>query len=597
MVKIIDKEAGREATIDSISKAFILGLTHLSRKGYTLSAEDLNVSEEIKKITDKAVEEAEKKTDEIVEESKSGSFQALPGRTIEETREIKIAQILNEVRTRLGYIIKEHFPKDSNVIKMINAKAAGSLLNVTQIGCCVGQQSLWSKRINLGYTGRTLSFFNKGDIGPEARGFIRSSFFEGLKPSEFFFGAMTGRDSLMDLALRTPKSGYLYRRLVSALQDLKVAYDGTVRDASENIVQFVYGEDGKDVSKLHLKDNKISPGESAGVITAQSFGEASTQMVLNVFHHAGVAQMQITLGLPRIIEILDARKQPSTPLMEISLDKEHNNEKEAKLVAEKIKGVKLQEVISELKIDFGSKKIEINLDNRALKNIHLRAQKIAEKLQERGFNVKANEQKIWINVPEMDFKAIYRLKEKLKETIISGVKGIKQVVIAMRGKNYVIKTSGSNIKDVMEVKGIDREKIISNDLHDVAATLGIEAARQTIINEIKGVLEVQGLDINERHLKLIADSMTSSGVVKGVTRMGIISDKASILARATFETPDKQFVNATIQGGKDELSSVIENILLNQPIPAGTGLPGLLVKVTGPLAEQKSEKASKNRKE
>ena len=93
------------------------------------------------------------------------------------------------------------------------------------------------------------------------------------------------------------------------------------------------------------------------------------------------------------------------------------------------------------------------------------------------------------------------------------------------------------------------------------------------------------------HLKLIADAMTSSGVVKGVTRMGIISEKASILARATFETPDKQFVNATIQGGRDELKSVIENILLNQAIPVGTGLPGLLVQVTGPLAkQQKSEK-------
>jgi len=547
-------------------------------------------------MTDLAVEEAEKKTLDVVKEFESGELSALPGKTSEETREIKIAQILNEVRTGLGDIIKEHFPADSNVTKMINAKAAGSLINVTQIGCCVGQQSLWNKRINFGYTGRTLSFFKKGDIGPEARGFIRSSFFGGLKPSEFFFGAITGRDALMDLALRTPKSGYLYRRLVSALQDLKVAYDGTVRDASENIVQFLYGADGKDVSKLHLKDSKISPGEAVGVITAQSFGEASTQMVLNVFHHAGVAQMQITLGLPRLIEILDARKQPSTPLMEIYLDKEHNNEKEARVVAEKIKGVKLKEITSEIRIDFSSKKVEITLDSRALKGVHVGPQKIAERLQEKGFNVKQNDLKISVHMPELDFKAIYRLKEKLKETIVSGVKGIKQVVIAMRGKEYIIRTAGSNLKEIMDIKGIDREKITSNDVHDVASILGIESARQTIINEIKGVLEVQGLDVNERHLRLVADAMTSSGVVKGVTRMGIISDKASILARATFETPDKQFVNATIQGAKDELTSVIENILLNQPIPVGTGLPGLLVKVTGPLAEQKSEKTGKSKK-
>ena len=147
-------------------------------------------------------------------------------------------------------------------------------------------------------------------------------------------------------------------------------------------------------------------------------------------------------------------------------------------------------------------------------------------------------------------------------------------------------TAGSNLSEIITVKGVNKDKVFSNDVHDVSNVFGIEAARQTIINEINKVIESQGLDINERHLKLIADAMTSAGVVKGVTRMGIISDKASILARATFETPDKQFINATIQGGRDELKSVIENILLNQAIPVGTGLPGLLVRVTGPLAKK-----------
>ena len=188
-----------------------------------------------------------------------------------------------------------------------------------------------------------------------------------------------------------------------------------------------------------------------------------------------------------------------------------------------------------------------------------------------------------------------KLKEKLKNTIISGIKGISQVVVAKVERDFVVRTAGSNLNDIREVKGVDRDKVTSNDIHDVANVLGIEAARQTIINEINQVIETQGLDINERHLKLVADAMTSNGAVKGVTRMGIISDKASILARATFETPDKQFINATIQGGKDELNSVIENILLNQAIPVGTGLPGLLVRVTGPLV--KSPKSEKSKKE
>ncbi|MEK6850805.1 MAG: hypothetical protein AABX85_04475 [Nanoarchaeota archaeon] len=592
MVKAVDKEFGRKVAIETVNRAFMLGAVYLSRKGYTLSVQDLNVSDKVKKMTDEIITNAEKRTREIIKEYASGEAAHLPGKTLEETREIKITQILNEVRTDMGKIVQQHFPAEANVSKMINAKAAGSMLNITQIACSVGQQSMWGKRIGFGYKDRTLSFFRRGDMGPAAHGFIKSSFFEGLKPSEFFFGAMTGRDALMDTALRTPKSGYLYRRLVSALQDLKVEYDETVRDASENIVQFMYGDDGRDVAKLHLKDNKIAAGEAVGVITAQSFGESSTQMVLNVFHSAGVAQMQITQGLPRLIEILDARKMPSTPLMEIYLDKEHNNEKDAKVVAEKIKEVKLKEIISEIRIDFSNKKIEITLDQKGLKSVHVGAEKIVERLHEKGFKVKSNDLKVGLNVSDLDFKQIYKLKEKLKETIISGVKSVEQVVVSNRGKDFIILTSGSNLKDVMEVKGIDKTKTRSNDIRDVASVLGIEAARQTIINEIKAVLEQQGLDINERHLKLIADAMTSSGIIKGVTRMGIISDKASVLARATFETPDKQFVNATIQGARDELSSVIENILLNQPIPVGTGLPGLLVKITGPLVDKKLKKKS-----
>jgi DNA-directed RNA polymerase beta' subunit len=127
-------------------------------------------------------------------------------------------------------------------------------------------------------------------------------------------------------------------------------------------------------------------------------------------------------------------------------------------------------------------------------------------------------------------------------------------------------------------------------LYEVANVFGIEAARQLIINEIQEVLKSQGLDIDIRHLKLIADAMTNTGEVKGITRMGIIAQKSSILARATFETPVKQFVNATVKGQREKLASVIENIILNQPVPVGTGLPGLLVKVIGPLSGIKTPK-------
>ena len=178
----------------------------------------------------------------------------------------------------------------------------------------------------------------------------------------------------------------------------------------------------------------------------------------------------------------------------------------------------------------------------------------------------------------------------MKNSIISGVKGISQVLIVKKEKEYVILTAGSNLKDIIEVKGVSRDKTVTNDIYEVADIFGIEAAREVIIGEIYKVINSQGLDIDKRHLKLVADAMTVDGEIRGMTRMGIIARKSSILARASFETPIKHFVNATIKASRDELLSVIENIILNQPVPVGTGLPGLMVKITGPLVDKKLAK-------
>ena len=583
LVKQLDKIVGRNKTIETIRNVFSLGTTYLSRNGFTISLRDLNVNERTKEETAKVIKESEEKANKIVNSYYDGSLEMIPGKSKEDSREIKILQALNEVRTKIGKVVKKEFPTENPVNTMIISGAGGNILNITQIACCVGQQALWAKRIAIGYTGRTLSFFKENDLSPLAHGFIYSSYMKGLQPPEFFFGAITGRDALMDTALRTPKSGYLYRRLANALQDLKVEYDGTVRDASGKIVQFIYGDDGYDVSGLH-KEKKICAGEAIGIITAQSFGEPSTQMALNVFHFAGVQEMQITLGLPRLIEIFDARKSPSTPLMEIYLEPEYNNEKQAKTLAEKIQEIKLKDIISEVKVSFSEKRIEITLDNNAVKRIHTTSSTLSQKLEEKGFKNKLKGNLLILNLSEYDFKDIYKIKEKIKALVVSGIKGIEQVLVVKREKNYVVLTAGSNLAEIIELKGVNEDKTISNDIHEVAKVLGIEVARETIIREIKKVIESQGLDINERHLKLVADAMTASGEIKGVTRMGIISQKSSILARASFETPIKQFVNASIKSSKDELASVIENIILNQPVPVGTGLPGLLVKVTGSLA-------------
>ncbi len=589
LIKELDRVVGRTETFEIIKKAFKLGSIYLSGRGITISIEDFDLDKNIIEAGEDVIKKAEKKTEEIIKSYDDGTLEIIPGKTLEESREIKILKSLNEVRTKIGEIVKKEFPKTNPVNYMMDSGGGGKILNITQMANCVGQQQMGGRRIDFGYNERTLSFFSKNDLSPRSKGFIYNPFIKGLRPDEFFFGAITGRDSLMDLALRTPKSGYLYRRLSNALQDLRVEYDETVRDSNNNIVQFKYGDDSIDVSKLHFK-GKIEPGEAIGVITAQSFGEPSTQMIMNVFHMAGVAEMQVTTGLPRIIEIFDARKTPSSPKMEIYLNKDYNNENDSKIIAEKIKEVKLKEVTSEFNIDFSEKKIEVKIDKSAIKRIHTSIGKVVDCLNSKNFKTKDKGDSIIISAPNINFRDLYKLKEKIKETIISGVKGIKQILIVKRDKDFVIITLGTNLKEIMELKEVNRDKIISNDLYEVANVLGIEAARQLIINEIREVLNSQGLNIDIRHLKLAADAMTNTGEIKGVTRMGIIAQKSSILARATFETPDKQFVNASIKGSGDKLTSVIENIILNQPVPIGTGLPGLLVKVIGPLVKKEEEK-------
>jgi DNA-directed RNA polymerase subunit A' len=596
LIKELDKSYGKDKTMDILQSVFALGVGFLSKNGITISLKDLSVNAHVAQKVSEIFKDSEKETNEVIDDYKTGKLEQIPGRTKEESREIKILQTLNSVRTKIGKVVKEEFPEDSSVSSMINSGAGGNLLNITQTSCSVGQQSLWTKRIEIGYNHRTLPFFKKHDLSPQARGFIYSSYSKGLKPSEFFFGAITGRDSLMDLALRTPKSGYLYRRLANALQDLKVEYDYTIRDASENIVQFIYGNDGLDVSKLHLKDGRISPGEGIGIITAQSFGEPSTQMTLNVFHFAGVQEMQVTQGLPRLIEIFNARKIPSTPTMEIHLESHKNNEKDAKVLAEKIKETKLKEITSNIDINFTDKLIEVEISSSGLRDAHMTINTVVKKLEEKGFKVKSKDSKVVITADETaDFKAIYKMKEKLKTIVVAGIDGVHQVLVVKRDANYVILTSGSNLREVFKVDGVSKSKTTSNNANEIADVMGIEVARNVVIKEVKMILENQGIDVDHRHVELIADTMCTSGTVKGVTRMGIIGDKSSILARASFETPIKHFVNATIAGTKDKLSSVVENIILNQPVPLGTGLPGLLVKISGSLHPDKADRKAKKK--
>jgi DNA-directed RNA polymerase subunit A" len=173
---------------------------------------------------------------------------------------------------------------------------------------------------------------------------------------------------------------------------------------------------------------------------------------------------------------------------------------------------------------------------------------------------------------------LYKLKEKVKDIYVKGVKGITQVLPVKRKDEYMIITSGSNLKKVLELDFVDAERTTTNDVFEIQDVLGIEAARAAIVNEVFNVIETQGLNVDIRHIMLVADTMTVAGEVKGITRYGVVSEKASVLARASFETPIKHIINAAMKGEIDQLNSVVENVMLNQTVPVGTGLPGLAAK-------------------
>ena len=249
MLRSLHQKYGKYLSVDTLGKIFRIGIEYLLRVGFTSALSDTDLPEGAKLKIREDLDKAKTNVEELIAKYNEGKLEAFPGKTLQETLELRILEVLNKARNETGKTVATYAEKKSHTMIMAESGARGNLLNLAQMAACVGQQSMRGKRIDKGYEGRTLPHFKRGDLSPEARGFITNGFKNGLTTAEFFFGAMTGRDSLMDTALRTPKSGYLYRRLANAMQDLKVEYDNTVRDASQKIIQFEYGEDGMDVSK------------------------------------------------------------------------------------------------------------------------------------------------------------------------------------------------------------------------------------------------------------------------------------------------------------------------------------------------------------
>ena len=404
------------------------------------------------------------------------------------------------------------------------------------------------------------------------------------------------------------------------LEDLKKELEKYSSELPKSVIQELEEKLSKIIDKLaksdvekimsevirQYKEALVEPGEAVGTVAAQSIGEPGTQMTLRTFHFAGVRELNVTLGLPRLIEVLDAKRTPSTPLMRIELDEEAKYDRaKAEELARKIQHVTIENVASSISIDYGQQMIYLQLDEELMKDKRVTLDMVINALNKHRIgtveNVTEREEgasdekrrkviEIAIAVPEgLEASKMIKLRQKILSIKLKGIKGLKRVVVkevSKEGKTYYyLEVEGSNLQGIFnnldELEGIDPTKIMTNNIHEIAEVLGIEAARTAIINEVMSVLREQGLDVDVRHVMLVADLMTLTGRVRQIGRHGISGEKASVLARAAFEVTTKHLLEAGVKGEEDPLAGVIENVVVGQLIPIGSGMVELRVRHGG----------------
>ena len=331
---------------------------------------------------------------------------------------------------------------------------------------------------------------------------------------------------------------------------------------------------------IRRRKGLVAPGEAVGTVAAQSLGEPGTQMTMRTFHYAGVAE-QVPTGLPRLIEIVDARRTPKKPFMDIYLPSKNNSRKKVEQVLTEIENTTLG-MLGKLKEDLENKTILIKLNPEALKNKNLDIKEIKKTIKDKisEVNVSASKNILKIEFSKSDpYKKIRRYTNILSSLHIKGIPGIKKAMIVDSQEEIFIRTEGTNLVEVRKNTNIDPERVFTNDIKEIEKVLGIEAARNSILRELGMVMSMQGMAIDVRHLMIMADAMTMYGQVKSVGRHGLSGQKIGVLARAAYEETIKHLVNASVIGEEDNLVGVTENIIIGQIIPVGTGRIKLKLKL------------------
>ena len=650
----IAKDYGNEKAKNFLNSILIIIKQFITDYGFSYGYSDLELSDDHRKSILSNIEKSYEKVYDITSQKKKGVLRPIRGLTVKETAEAYITKELGGARDLAGVTANSSLSDDNAGKIMATTGARGSALNVGQMAGALGQQSRRGKRLHTGYFNRTLPHFKQHDDNPDAHGFVKSNFRDGLSTLEFFFHAMGGREGLVDTAVRTQQSGYMQRRLINALEHIKLEYDGTVRDPHGHIIQFLYGEDGIDVAKsdhgaafninrliesqsiidtgkkgttdeithlykkytktfnprlssivdeaLHNSNlskkgiesvckkglelynkSKVEPGQAVGIVTAQSIGEPGTQMTLRTFHTAGIAEKNVTLGLPRIIELVDARKKPATPSMDIFLSKDLKSDRDSAIeIARNILQTTVNDLVTEVETDYATE-IKLHLNMKRLTDRGCTTNDVVSALElNKKFKTQAdNNNTVILTLNEtLESSDVITLRNKILKSTVKGVPEIARVTLKEENNEWVIQTTGSNLAKVLEVQGIDKLNVMTNNVFEIATTLGIEAARNALIFELKSTLENQGLEVDDRYLMLVSDLMCHKGYLQQIGRHGIAGSKDSVLARAAFEITVPTISNAAKTGEIEELKGITENVIVGSQIPIGSGTVDIYMQPT-----------------
>ncbi|CAI5461136.1 unnamed protein product [Closterium sp. Yama58-4] len=635
----------------------------IGNHGFSIGIDDVQPSKHLYNEKQRAVEEGYDASLRHIQAFNEGRLTLQPGCNAAQTLEANITGELNKIREEAGKAFNEGrltLQPGCNAAQTLEANITGELNEIREEAGKVRQES-------------------------------------GLTPTEFVFHTMGGREGLVDTAVKTAETGYMSRRLMKALEDLSVAYDGTVRNASGGIVQMRYGDDGMDPAHMEGSDGgalnldrtfttcqvgggvdgrmmgkgvvwrwvvegweggrhgtmmawapptahiegtefegkkekvldrgvaekvarnlcgvtakqlqlfldtcihryqskRMEPGTAVGAIGAQSIGEPGTQMTLKTFHFAGVASMNVTLGVPRIKEIINAAKNISTPIVTVKLETD-NDVKAARIVKGRVEKTTLGEVVKSMKtvLTPSQAMLSIRLDMHRISALQLEitaytvadaitsASRLRMKLKAQHIRV-VSADKLLVYSPEQDRRqllfSLHSLRKKLPQVMVKGIASVERAVINdLGGGKYNLLVEGTNFGAVLGVTGVDGCRTKSNHVMEVESVLGIEAARHAIMHEINYTMGSHGMTIDPRHMMLLADVMTYKGEVLGITRFGIAKMKDSVLMLASFEKTTDHLFDAAVHGRKDEIEGVSECIIMGIPMPVGTGLFKLKQKV------------------